>query len=79
MSPTRREFVAGAIAAGAASQIRRAAEAAERLAPGAAPAVKDEITIAELQDLMRGGNVDAAGIANEYVARIRRRTRRCTR
>ncbi len=71
MSPTRREFVAGAIAAGAASQIARAAEAAERLAPSAGAVVKDEITIAELQDLMRGGNIDAAGIANEYVARIR--------
>ena len=73
MSPTRREFVAGAVAAGAAARIQGAAAVAERLAPSAEPKVYDEITIAQLQDLMRNGVTDAAGITGEYLARMSRR------
>ncbi len=70
MSPTRREFVAGAVAAGAVVPLQRAVAVAERLAPGAERPQLDEITIAQLQDLMRNNATDAATIAGEYIARI---------
>jgi amidase len=75
MSPTRREFVAGAVAAGASVSLPRAfAVVGTDSRPSTADSPQlDEITIAQLQDLMRSKATDSAGITGEYLARINAR------